>query len=123
MWSKSPRPLPGLPRSALGRANRPGAPDERREFRPRGIAVSLEKPFSQVVRFAESPVPVGSAGHQQAVFFAELNEIRARDGVPYTHCGKSNVDEGYFSSVVDGLDEAVMTATGKSAHCHSELYV
>ena len=36
--------------------------------------------------------------------FAELNTIRARDGVPYTHGGyKSGVDEAYFSSVVDGL--------------------
>lgn len=33
----------------------------------------------------------------------ELNEIRARDGVPYTHYGKSSVDEDYFSSVVDEL--------------------
>jgi len=55
--------------------------------------------------------------------FAELNAIRARDGVPYTHEGsRSNVDEAYFSCVVDGLDEAVKAATGKSAHCHPELY-
>jgi hypothetical protein len=55
--------------------------------------------------------------------FAELNAIRARDGVPYTHEGwKSGVDEDYFSSVVDGLDDAVKSATGKSAHCHPELY-
>ena len=55
--------------------------------------------------------------------FAELNAIRARDGVPYTSSGwKSEVDEQYFSSVVDGLDEAVKAATGKSAHCHPELY-
>ena len=55
--------------------------------------------------------------------FAELNAIRARDGVPYTHNGwKSGVQEEYFSSVVDGLDEAVKAATGKSAHCHPELY-
>lgn len=55
--------------------------------------------------------------------FAELNAIRSRDGVPYTHEGwKSGVDEDYFSSVVDGLDDAVKSATGKSAHCHPELY-
>lgn len=55
--------------------------------------------------------------------FAELNAIRARDGVPYTRNGwKSDVQEEYFSSVVDGLDEAVIAATGKSAHCHPELY-
>jgi len=34
----------------------------------------------------------------------ELNEIRARDGVPYTHSGPSCVDENYFSSVVDALE-------------------
>ena len=34
--------------------------------------------------------------------YTELNIIRARDGVPYTHYGmKSDVDEKYFSSVVD----------------------
>lgn len=55
--------------------------------------------------------------------FAELNAIRARDGVPYTHSGcKSDVDEQYFSSVVEELDDAVKAATGKSAHCHPELY-
>ena len=55
--------------------------------------------------------------------FAELNAIRARDGVPYNSSGyKSGVDEQYFSSVIDALDEAVKAATGKSAHCHPELY-
>ena len=55
--------------------------------------------------------------------FTELNEIRARDGVPYTHQGcKSSVCENYFSSVVDELDAAVKAATGLSAHCHPELY-
>jgi hypothetical protein len=52
-----------------------------------------------------------------------LNAIRARDGVPYTSNGwKSDVHEEYFSSVVDELDDAVIAATGKSAHCHPELY-
>jgi len=50
--------------------------------------------------------------------FAELNEIRARDGVPRG----SSVDEDYFSSVVDSLDEAVRSLTGKCAHCHPVLY-
>lgn len=55
--------------------------------------------------------------------FHELNTIRARDGVPYTQGGwKSTVCEEYFSSVVDGLNDAVTAATGKSAHCHPELY-
>lgn len=59
-----------------------------------------------------------------AVFaFREMNEIRARDGVPYTHMGcKSSVTEEHFSRVADMLDEAVKAATGKSAHCHPELY-
>jgi hypothetical protein len=36
----------------------------------------------------------------------ELNEIRARDGVPWTHqLMKASVDEEYFSSVVDDLAE------------------
>ncbi len=55
--------------------------------------------------------------------FNELNEIRARDGVPYTQYGwKASIDPVYFSSVVDELDEAVKAITGKSAHCHPELY-
>lgn len=55
--------------------------------------------------------------------FRELNTIRARDGVPHTRFGwASDVDEDYFSSVVDELDKAVLAATGKSAHCHPELY-
>lgn len=55
--------------------------------------------------------------------FAELNEILARDGSPYSRVTRmSTVCPEYFSSVVDGLDEAVIFATGKSAHCHPELY-
>ena len=56
--------------------------------------------------------------------FAELNSIRARDGVPYTHSGyRSGVGEEYFSSVIDELSDAVEAATGKPAHCHPELYI
>ena len=55
--------------------------------------------------------------------FKELNTIRARDGVPYNHMGyKASVCPDYFSSVVDGLDAAVKTISGKSAHCHPFLY-
>ena len=37
----------------------------------------------------------------------ELNAIRARDGVPWTHQRmKSDIDETYFSQVVDALDAA-----------------
>lgn len=55
--------------------------------------------------------------------FLELNGIRARDGVPHQSDGRAyGVDEKYFSSVVDGLDEAVKAATGKSAHFHPALY-
>jgi len=55
--------------------------------------------------------------------FLELNTIRARDCVPWTHMGHaSSVDAEYFSSVVDELDAVVTEMTGKSAHCHPELY-
>ncbi len=54
--------------------------------------------------------------------FKELNTIRARDGVPYSYYGKSDVDEKYFSSVIDDLDKVVIAMTGKSAHCHPSLY-
>ncbi len=40
--------------------------------------------------------------------WTELNEIRARDGVPWTHQGyQSSVSAEYFSSVVDGLAECL----------------
>jgi hypothetical protein len=41
----------------------------------------------------------------------ELNEIRARDGVPYTHYGmRACVDENYFSGVVDECFSALQSA-------------
>lgn len=44
----------------------------------------------------------------------ELNEIRARDGVPYTHLGgKASVDENYFSRVVDDCENTYKLVTGK----------
>lgn len=55
--------------------------------------------------------------------FRELNEIRARDGVPWTSFGyRATVDANYFSQVVDDLDAAVLSLTGKSAHCHPCMY-
>ena len=43
----------------------------------------------------------------------ELNEIRARDGVPYTHLGfKSSVTEEHFSAVVDTCFRAIAKAKG-----------
>jgi hypothetical protein len=54
--------------------------------------------------------------------YLELNTIRARDGVPYTHYGRSDVCEEYFSEVVDKLDAAVRLLTGQAAHCHPSLY-
>jgi len=55
--------------------------------------------------------------------FRELNTIRARDGVPYTHMGmKACVCQEYFSQVVDDLDEAVKLLSGQGAHCHPALY-
>lgn len=54
--------------------------------------------------------------------YQELNTIRARDGVPYKRDGyKSDVCPEYFSAVVDQLNDAVIRATGHSAHCHPEL--
>lgn len=44
----------------------------------------------------------------------ELNEIRARDGVPYTHLGyQAGVSEEYFSSVVDECFAAIGHNSGK----------
>ena len=58
-----------------------------------------------------------------ALAYKELNAIRARDGVPYTHDGwKSSIDEEYFAGVVDKLDEAMIDMSGQSAHLHPILY-
>jgi hypothetical protein len=55
--------------------------------------------------------------------FRELNEIRARDGVPWTSSGyPACVSQDYFSAVVDEIDAAVIALTGKGAHCHPLLY-
>jgi hypothetical protein len=44
----------------------------------------------------------------------ELNEIRARDGVPYTHDGtKSSVSEDWFDEVVEMVAESYTLHTGK----------
>lgn len=43
--------------------------------------------------------------------YRELNAIRARDGVPYTRDGwKSDVQEEYFSSVVDECRDVLRSA-------------
>ena len=58
-----------------------------------------------------------------AMAYRELNTIRARDGVPFQRNGyPCDVDEEYFSHVVDELDAAMIELTGKSAHCHPALY-
>jgi hypothetical protein len=45
----------------------------------------------------------------------ELNEIRARDGVPYNQWGmKSSVTPEHFSSVVDECFAAIAKATGNN---------
>lgn len=55
--------------------------------------------------------------------YRELNEIRTRDGVPWTHEGiKASVTEEHFAAVVDEIDAAVVALTGRSAHCHPLLY-
>lgn len=46
--------------------------------------------------------------------WVELNEIHARDGVPYTHKGtKSSVTEEHFSFVIDELKNAYYELTNK----------
>lgn len=83
-------------------------------IRGRCLACELEQPDKLNLRAVRVMVRA----------FQELNTIRARDGVPYTHNGsRSSVEMGYFSSIVDELDEVVTEMTGKSAHCHPELYI
>jgi hypothetical protein len=73
--------------------------------------------------YNRSPEAVRALVRAAVKAFQELNCVRARDGVPYTADGyRSGVDEDYFSSVVDELNEAVNAVTGKAAYCHPELY-
>ena len=48
--------------------------------------------------------------------FKELNSIRARDGAPL------GVSPEWFSQIVNRIDAAVISQTGKTAHCHPALY-
>ena len=67
---------------------------------------------------------VAKASRALVLAFRELNEIRARDGVPYTSFGyASSVDPEWFSHVVDEVDEAILALTGHGGHCHPLLYV
>lgn len=64
-----------------------------------------------------------AAVRAMATAFRELNEIRARDGVPWTrYGGPASVTPEAFSAVVDELDRVVQLLDGKSAHCHPSLY-
>ncbi len=47
----------------------------------------------------------------------EMNIIRARDGVPKG----SNVTQEYWDDIMHRLNEVVVNATGRSAHCHPSL--
>jgi hypothetical protein len=76
-----------------------------------------------IIRTKEEESQIESLVEAAVMAFYELNIIRARDGVPYCQDGtRSDVDEKYFSSVVDALDSAVEAVTGYSAHCHPYLY-
>ena len=68
------------------------------------------------VLFADKVCP-GHAGLVEALEKCrhELNVIRARDGVPYTHYHmKSDVDEQYFSDVIDKAEAALAQAKGEA---------
>lgn len=53
--------------------------------------------------------------------YTELNEIHARDGVPWTHYGtKASVDQAYFTSVVDECRAALTTPTPNAERTDGE---
>lgn len=55
--------------------------------------------------------------------YHEMNVIRARDGVPYTHAGyKSDVAQDYWDAVMERLDKVVRDATGNGCWHHPCLY-
>lgn len=55
--------------------------------------------------------------------WTEMNTIRARDGVPYMHNGyKSDVSQEYWDDIMQRLDDAVKSATGRGCWLHPSLY-
>jgi len=63
--------------------------------------------------------------YQKAIALAwqEMNNIRARDGVPCQYDGtRSSVTQEYWDSVMDGLDKILRDETGKGAWLHPSLY-
>lgn len=83
------------------------------------VAAWNQRPTSQDI-----PDDTRHAVRAMVKAFQELNAIRARDGVPYSRDGsRYGVCENYFSSVIEELDASVRELTGKSAHCHPELYI
>jgi len=55
--------------------------------------------------------------------YAEMNTIRARDGVPYCFDGrKSDVSQDYWDSIMDKLNTVVTEATGQGCWLNPCLY-
>ena len=48
----------------------------------------------------------------------QMNAIRAKDGVPIG----SSVTQEYWDDIINRLNEIVLDATGRTAHCHQSLY-
>lgn len=78
----------------------------------------------RLAKAAEALTPLGIELERQGVSrdfaacalwqaWMELNEIRARDGVPYKHDGtRASVCEEYFSTVVENCKDAYEQLTG-----------
>ena len=49
--------------------------------------------------------------------YAEMNTIRARDGVP----PGSRTTQEYWNDIMERLNKAIYDATGEMAHCHPSL--
>lgn len=116
-WISTDRPRSELEAMGIGKLSKKDANATPIEFRD--LLLSLARSVKKRERDETTQKLVRAAVRA----FQELNEIRARGGIPFTRCGQpSSVTEDYFSSVVDLLDEAVREATGHGAHCHPELY-
>lgn len=53
----------------------------------------------------------------------EMNNIRARSGVPYDDWAqRSDVTQEHWDEVMKRLDDAVKAQTGRGCHCHPAIY-
>ncbi len=58
-----------------------------------------------------------------AEIYSFMNEIRARDGVPYTHMGcQMSISQKYWDDMMERIDKTVKEETGTTAWLNPILF-